>query len=112
MPGSADDASRSFYCRRATIDRELRFPIENDEHFFDGVVEVVANTGSRRDLAAMQKIEFRRNSASGEKGRERHSTSATVYGGRRAKCGRIGMDDSPRQYVLRNLRHRRPKKSQ
>jgi hypothetical protein len=47
--------SRSLYCRRATIDRELRFPIENDEHFFDGVVEVVANTGSRRDLAAMQK---------------------------------------------------------
>jgi hypothetical protein len=111
MPRPADNTSRSLYSRRSSIDRELGFSVENDEHLFDGVVEVVANPGSRRNLAAMQEIELGRNSASVEKGRERHRTCAAMHGGRWAVRGRIRMDDSPSRRVLRNLRHRRQKKS-
>jgi hypothetical protein len=43
---------------RFAVDSELGFTIENDEHFFDGVVEVMTNARARWNLAAMQKVEF------------------------------------------------------
>ena len=103
MPGPADDTRRSLNGGRAAIDRELGFSVENDEHLFDDVVKMVADAGSRRDHASMEKIELGRHGATIEQCREGHAAGPSVHRDRLPERGRVGVDDSPRQRLLRRL---------
>jgi hypothetical protein len=55
-----------------SVNGELRFAVQNHKHFFNGVVEVMADAGSRRNLTSMKKIELRGYGATIEQGRKRH----------------------------------------
>ena len=103
VPGPANDTRRSLDGRRAAIDRELGFSVENDEHLFDGVVKMVADARSRRDHAAMEKIELGRDGPTIEECGEGHAAGPSVHGGRLPERGRVGVDDSPRQRLRRRL---------
>jgi hypothetical protein len=46
-----------FSALRSTVDGELRFGVENEEHFFTCVVEVSADCAPRFDHSAMQKVQ-------------------------------------------------------
>ena len=48
-----------FSTRRAAVDRELRFPVEDHEHLFALIVEVRADAALRLDDAAMQEVQVR-----------------------------------------------------
>src|SRR5690349_9177396 len=52
---AAECAGRRFKHRSAAVDRELRFPVEDHEHLFTGVVEVSTDAALRLDDASMQK---------------------------------------------------------
>ena len=97
VAGAADDAGRALDRGRAPVDGELRFAVENDEHLFDDVVEVVADAGARRDHAAMQEVEFRRHGAPVEQRRERHAAGAGVDGARLPERRGVGVDDARRR---------------
>jgi hypothetical protein len=94
---------RSFDCGGTAIDRELRFSVENDEHLLDGVVKVVADAGSRRDHAAMEKVELGRDGPAIEECGEGHAAGPSVHGGRLPERSRVGVDDSLRQSLRRRL---------
>ena len=72
VAGPAEDAGRALHARRAPVDRELRFAVEDHEHLLDDVVEVMADAGARRNDAAMQEVELRRDRAAIQQRRERH----------------------------------------
>src|SRR5881394_1971070 len=103
MAGSAENTRRPLNQGRASIDGELGFAIENDEHLLNGVVEMMADARASRNLAPMQKIEFRCDGAAIEQRGERHSTGAAMHSGRRTVCRRVGVYDSLGQSALRSL---------
>ena len=63
MPGTADDARGTLDGGGAAVNRELGCSVENDEHLFDDVVEMVADARAGRDHAAMQEVELGRHGA-------------------------------------------------
>ena len=79
------------------LDGELRFTVQDHEHFFDDVVEVVTDAGARRNHAAMEKIELRGQRAAIQQRPERHAVGAAVHRGGRAKGRRIRVRDPLRQ---------------
>ncbi len=57
MPHAGGRADGSFENRRTAVDGELGLSVEDDEHLFAGVVEVVAYAAAGHDLAAMDEIQ-------------------------------------------------------
>ena len=112
MSRPADHTGRSLDGGRAPVDGELGFSVENHEHLLDGVVEVVADAGTGRYHAAMQKVELGRHAASIEKRSECHAAGATVHGGRLPEGPGVGVNDAPRQRVLLRVRLNLSDKSQ
>ncbi len=78
--------------RRAAVDRELRFAVEDDEHLFGGVMEVVADAAARRDLAAMKEIEIRLQRAAGQERHAVHVADAAVRPARAIPAGVVMAD--------------------
>ena len=105
MPGPANHTRRSFDQRGASVNRELGFSVKNHEHLFNSVMEVMANTGARRDLAAMEKIELRGNRATIEQSGERHRPGATMHRRRWTESSRVGVRNAARQFRLCRLAH-------
>ena len=97
VAGPAQHTRRALHARRAPVDRELRFAVEDHEHLLDDVVEVMADAGARRNDAAMQEVELRRQRAAIQQRRERHGAGPAVDGGQRAKRRRIRVHNPLRQ---------------
>ena len=79
--------------RRAAVDGELGFAVEDDEHLLRCVVEVMPDAAARRDLAAMKEIEIRLKRAAGQQRHAVHVANAAVRPAR-AITARIVMADA------------------
>ena len=110
MAGAADNSRRSLDRGGTAVDRELGFSVEDDEHFFDDVVEMMADARAGRNHAAMQEVELGRHGAPIEQRREAHASGAAVHGGRLTERSRIGVDYPPRRSLLLCGGLRRPER--
>ena len=110
MPGTADHTRGAFDGGGAAVDRELGFAVEDHEHLFDNVVEMVADPRAGRDHAAMQEVELGRHGAPIEQRREAHAAGAAVHGGQLPECGRVSVDYPPSLSLLLRGGLRRPER--
>ena len=58
MPHTAGRPGRSLYLRRTSVNRKLRLAVENDEHLFALVMEVMADAAFRLDDPPVQEEEI------------------------------------------------------
>ncbi len=86
--------------RCASVDRELRFPVEDDEHLFALIVEMRADAALRLDDSPMQEIQVRIERGRVEESHVIQLPRTTVHAGRRAIFGRLGVGDALRQRQL------------
>ena len=92
------------------VDGEFRLAIEDDEHLFVLIVEVMAHAAAaRHHLAAMHEVEVHGHGIAGNQGHACH-VAHTAVGAALAILGRIGMSDALRQRLGRHQRHYRGEK--
>jgi hypothetical protein len=87
------------------INRELCLSVENGEHFFHCVVEVLGDTAAGLHLAAKDKIQVHVHGAGGNQGLT-FSQTDTAMGVRGLDLAQIGVPDSLRERRTRS-RHLR-----
>src|ERR671913_72381 len=59
MPHSNRRTCGSFQYRRPSVDCELRFTVQNDEHLFALIMEMRADAALRLDDPAMEEVQIR-----------------------------------------------------
>src|ERR1700760_4560460 len=103
MSHSARSAYRSFQHRRSSVNRELSFTIEHNEHLFRRVVKMVSDSAPWHNLAAMNKIQV-----DVHRGRRNEQfaghVSRAVMGSAARVLARIRMANALRQWIARENR--------
>ena len=99
-------AGRSLQHRRAAVDRELRFAVEDDEHLFALIVEVRADAALRLDDAAVQEVQVRVERRRVEEPHVVELAGAAVHARRRAILCRLGVRDALGERQLLRTRGR------
>ncbi|WEJ98823.1 MAG: hypothetical protein P0Y59_18035 [Candidatus Sphingomonas phytovorans] len=83
------------------VDRELRLPVQDDEHLFAIVVEMFADAASGRDHAAVDEDQVGAERIGAEDWGEFHGSGAGMNALAVAVSGRVGMADALRQRLRR-----------
>ena len=71
-------AGRPLQDRRASVDRELRLTVKDDEHLFALIVKVMTNASTRHDLAAMHELQIGGQGTAGQERLTRHVAGAVM----------------------------------
>ncbi len=89
--------------RGAAVDGELRLAVENDEHLFRRVVEVMPHASTGHDFAPVHEVEIDVHSGRGNQKFAGH-VAGTIVGTAASVLAGVGVTDPGRQGSLRPQR--------
>src|SRR5262245_7099325 len=104
MPHTTGSAGRTLQQRRSSIDRKLRFAIEDDKNFFGLIGEVMADAALVLNDASMKKVQVGIERMWVEQAHVVELPRSTVYGFRRPVLGGVRMNDALSQGFARGHR--------